>query len=142
MVQPTSPACGTASKCQGSGEPTTALQLSCLLSRCAESTVRTSKHNERSNCADFLSLVISFYSSTIFEAVLQDSDKALFASLGYGAVQVVFTIPTLFLIDTKGRRTLTLITFPIMAIFLLAAGLATLMPETASAGARLGPVVL
>jgi hypothetical protein len=41
--------------------------------------------------------------------VLGDPDKALFASLGYGAIQVVFTIPTLFLIDTKGRRTLTLI---------------------------------
>jgi len=54
-------------------------------------------------------LVISFYSSTIFESVLQDTDKALFASLGYGAIQVVFTIPTLFLIDTKGRRTLCLI---------------------------------
>jgi MFS family permease len=89
-----------------------------------------------------MSLVISFYSSTIFERVLQDSNKALFASLGYGAVQVVFTIPTLFLIDTKGRRTLTLITFPLMAIFLLAAGLSLLTPETASAGARLGPVVL
>lgn len=35
-------------------------------------------------------------------------DEALFASLGYGAIQVVATIPTLFLIDTKGRRTLTL----------------------------------
>jgi hypothetical protein len=89
-----------------------------------------------------MSLVISFYSSTIFERVLQDSNKDLFASLGYGAVQVVFTIPTLFLIDTKGRRTLTLITFPLMAIFLLAAGLSLLTPETASAGARLGPVVL
>lgn len=54
-------------------------------------------------------LVISFYSSTIFNDVLQDTDKALFASLGYGAIQVVFTIPTLFLIDTKGRRTLCLI---------------------------------
>jgi len=53
--------------------------------------------------------VISFYSSTIFERVLGDPDKALFASLGYGAIQVVFTIPTLFLIDTKGRRTLCLI---------------------------------
>jgi len=86
--------------------------------------------------------IISFYSSTIFERVLQDSDKALFASLGYGAVQVVFTIPTLFLIDTKGRRTLTLITFPLMAISLLAAAFSLLMPETASSGARLGPVVL
>jgi hypothetical protein len=52
--------------------------------------------------------VISFYSSTIFENAGYTSDQALFASLGYGAVQVVFTIPTLFLIDTKGRRTLTL----------------------------------
>lgn len=86
--------------------------------------------------------VISFYSSTIFDNVLNDSNKALYASLGYGAVQVVFTIPTLFLIDTKGRRTLTLITFPLMAIFLLAAAFSLLTPETASPGARLGPVVL
>lgn len=35
--------------------------------------------------------------------------EALYASLGFGAVQVVSTIPTLFLIDTKGRRTLTMI---------------------------------
>jgi hypothetical protein len=106
-------------------------------------------------------LVISFYSSTIFERVLGDANKALFASLGYGAIQVVFTIPTLFLIDTKGRRTLCLIvshrilvrvmtaeltiilqTFPLMAIFLLAAGLSLLVPDTASQGAQLGPVVL
>lgn len=32
--------------------------------------------------------------------------QALYASLGYGATQVVATVPTLFLIDTKGRRTL------------------------------------
>lgn len=53
--------------------------------------------------------VISFYSSTIFENVGYSATQALYASLGYGAIQVVFTIPTLFLIDTKGRRTLTLI---------------------------------
>ena len=35
--------------------------------------------------------------------------QALYASLGYGAIQVVATIPTLFLIDNKGRRTLTLV---------------------------------
>jgi hypothetical protein len=50
--------------------------------------------------------IISFYSSTIFTQAGYTSDQALYASLGYGAVQVVFTIPTLFLIDTKGRRTL------------------------------------
>lgn len=54
------------------------------------------------------SAVISFYSSTIFENVGYTASQALYASLGYGAVQVVSTIPTLFLIDTKGRRTLTL----------------------------------
>ncbi|KAK3110924.1 hypothetical protein LTR53_014293 [Teratosphaeriaceae sp. CCFEE 6253] len=85
--------------------------------------------------------IISFYSSTIFENVGYTPTQALYASLGYGAIQVVFTIPTLFLIDTKGRRTLTLITFPLMCIFLLAAGLSLLKTE-GSRGARIGPVVL
>jgi hypothetical protein len=52
--------------------------------------------------------VISFYSSTIFTNAGFTDTQALYASLGYGAIQVVATIPTLFLIDTKGRRTLTL----------------------------------
>lgn len=56
-----------------------------------------------------LSIVISFYSSTIFENVGYTASQALYASLGYGAIQVLATIPTLFLIDTKGRRTLTLL---------------------------------
>ncbi|KZZ88059.1 Sugar/inositol transporter [Moelleriella libera RCEF 2490] len=102
--------------------------------------------------------IISFYSSSIFESVGYSATEALYASLGYGAVQVVATIPTLFLIDTKGRRTLTMITFPLMCIFLLAAGL-SLLPNGAyhinpldenqnpagderSRGARIGPVVL
>jgi len=86
--------------------------------------------------------IISFYSSTIFTDVGYTADQALYASLGYGAIQVVFTIPTLFLIDTKGRRTLCMWTFPLMCIFLLAAGLSLLQPETASRGAQIGPVVL
>lgn len=67
--------------------------------------------------------------------------QALYASLGYGAVQVISTIPTLFLIDTKGRRTLTLITFPGMCIFLLAAGLSLLNHSGSTAG-QIAPVVL
>lgn len=86
----------------------------------------------------------------------------MYASLGYGAIQVLATIPTLFLIDTKGRRTLCLIvssslenkhghpktnlysmqTFPLMCIFLLAAGLSLLTPDTASRGEQIGPVAL
>jgi len=85
--------------------------------------------------------IISFYSSTIFVNVGYTADQALFASLGYGALQFVSTIPTVFLIDTKGRRTLCLITFPLMCIFLLAAGLSLLETE-GSKGARLGPLVL
>jgi hypothetical protein len=87
--------------------------------------------------------IISFYSSTIFTDVGYTPTEALYASLGYGAVQVVFTIPTLFLIDTKGRRNLCLITFPIMCITLLAAGLSLLNDDpNASRGSRIGPVVL
>jgi sugar porter (SP) family MFS transporter len=87
--------------------------------------------------------IISFYSSTIFTKVGYTPTQALYASLGYGAVQVVFTIPTLFLIDTKGRRNLCLITFPIMCVTLLAAGLSLLNDDpTKSQGSRIGPVVL
>ncbi|KAF7674591.1 plastidic glucose transporter 4 [Alternaria burnsii] len=65
--------------------------------------------------------IISFYSSTIFSDAGYTSDQALYASLGYGAVQV---------------------TFPVMCIFLLAAGLTLLQPESVSQAARVGPVVL
>jgi hypothetical protein len=44
------------------------------------------------------------------------ADQALYASLGYGAIQVLATIPTLFLIDTKGRRTLCLIVSGLQAM--------------------------
>ncbi|KAJ9213683.1 hypothetical protein DTO166G4_4765 [Paecilomyces variotii] len=85
--------------------------------------------------------IISFYSSTIFENVGYTATQALYASLGYGAIQVLSTIPTVFLIDTKGRRTLTLSTFPLMCIFLLAGGL-SLLNTTGSRGSQIGPVVL
>ncbi|KAL6246168.1 hypothetical protein RBB50_007321 [Rhinocladiella similis] len=85
--------------------------------------------------------IISFYSSTIFEDVGYTPTQALYASLGYGAIQMVATVPTLFLIDTKGRRTLTLATFPGMCIFLLAAGL-SLLKTDGSRGSQIGPVVL
>ncbi|KAJ7049012.1 sugar transporter [Mycena amicta] len=85
--------------------------------------------------------IISFYSSTIFANVGYTTDQALFASLGYGALQFVFTIPTVFLIDTKGRRTLCLITFPLMCLFLLAAGLSLLKTDGPPAS-RLGPLLI
>lgn len=85
--------------------------------------------------------IISFYSSSIFRDVGYTHDQALYASLGYGAIQVVFTIPTLFLIDPVGRRRLCLITFPLMCVFLLAGGL-SLLKKDGSQAERIGPVVL
>lgn len=85
--------------------------------------------------------IISFFSSSIFSKAGYDDTQALYASLGYGAVQVVSTIPTLFLIDTKGRRTLTLITFPLMCIFLLAAGL-SILNKASQPSLHVAPVVI
>jgi len=82
--------------------------------------------------------IIAFYSSTIFvEAGGYTPRQALGASLGFGAVNFVFAFPALFTIDTFGRRTLLLFTFPQMAWTLLAAGLCFLLPE---GKARLGTV--
>jgi hypothetical protein len=52
--------------------------------------------------------VISFYSSTVFTEGGYSVDQALYASLGFGAVNFVFAIPAVFTIDTFGRRSLLL----------------------------------
>ncbi|KAK6437479.1 hypothetical protein LTR95_006331 [Oleoguttula sp. CCFEE 5521] len=89
--------------------------------------------------------IISFYSSTIFRNVGYTATQALYASLGYGAIQVVFTIPTLLrsklILNFASSSTPRDDTFPLMCIFLLAAGL-SLLKTTGSQGAQIGPVVL
>lgn len=55
------------------------------------------------------------------------------ASLGFGAVNFVFAWPAIFTIDTYGRRTLLLFTFPQMAWTLLAAGFCFYIPEGSKA---------
>jgi len=77
--------------------------------------------------------IISFYSSTVFVDNGSTPDEALFASLGFGALNFVFAIPALWLIDTFGRRSLLLATFPVMALFVLAAGMATFYPTVGPA---------
>ncbi|SNX87241.1 related to HXT5 - Hexose transporter with moderate affinity for glucose [Melanopsichium pennsylvanicum] len=69
------------------------------------------------------------------------SRQALYASLGFGAINFVFAFPALFTIDTFGRRSLLLFTFPQMAWTLLAAGLCFLIPE-GPGKARLGLIAL
>ncbi|RSH88653.1 hypothetical protein EHS25_002880 [Saitozyma podzolica] len=71
--------------------------------------------------------IISFYSSTVFTEGGYSVDQALYASLGFGAVNFVFAIPAVFTVDTFGRRSLLLSTFPFMCHFLLATGLSFLM---------------
>ncbi|KAI5475537.1 hypothetical protein MNV49_001198 [Pseudohyphozyma bogoriensis] len=73
--------------------------------------------------------IIAFYSSTIFSDAGYSSRQALYSSLGFGAVNFLFAFPALWTIDTYGRRTLLLFTFPQMAWSLFAAGAAFYIPE-------------
>ncbi|KAF6816095.1 sugar transporter, partial [Colletotrichum sojae] len=73
--------------------------------------------------------IMSFYSSTIFEEAGASSKIALLASWGFGLAMFIFAIPALWTIDTWGRRTLLLATFPNMCWTLLAAGMAFNIPK-------------
>lgn len=72
--------------------------------------------------------IIAFYSSTIFADAGASQTGALLASWGFGLVNFVFAWPAIWTIDTFGRRSLLLFTFPNMAWSLLAAGLFNLLP--------------
>lgn len=84
--------------------------------------------------------IIAFYSSNVFKKAGASDFGALLASWGFGLVNFIFAFPALWTIDTFGRRSLLLFTFPQMAWTLLAAGLCTLIPGTK--GAHLGLVAL
>lgn len=56
--------------------------------------------------------IIAFYSSTVFLEATGNVNQSLYASLGFGAVNFVFAFPALLTIDTFGRRSLLLFTFP------------------------------
>lgn len=64
----------------------------------------------------------------------------MIASFGFGLVNFVFAWPAIWTIDTFGRRTLLLFTFPNMAWSLLTAGLCFLIPTSSTA--HLGCVAL
>lgn len=84
--------------------------------------------------------IIAFYSSTVFEDAGATQYEALTFSLIFGAVNFAFAFPALKTIDTFGRRSLLLFTFPQMTWTLLAAGLCTLIDKGNSA--RTGLVAL
>ncbi|KAF2840139.1 hypothetical protein M501DRAFT_1002428 [Patellaria atrata CBS 101060] len=77
--------------------------------------------------------IIAFYSSSIFREAGASEKEALIASFGFGLVNFVFAWPAFFTIDTFGRRSLLLFTFPNMAWTLLAAGFCFYIPKSSSA---------
>lgn len=82
--------------------------------------------------------IIAFYSTTVFKDAGAGDFGALLASWGFGLVNFVFAFPAIWTIDTFGRRSLLLFTFPQMAWTLVAAGLCTRIPG--KEGAHLGLV--
>ncbi|KAF2839708.1 hypothetical protein M501DRAFT_932561 [Patellaria atrata CBS 101060] len=74
--------------------------------------------------------IIAFYSSTVFVRAGASTSGALVSTVGFGLVNFVFAWPAIWTIDTFGRRSLLLFTFPNMAWTLLAAGLCFLIPES------------
>lgn len=73
---------------------------------------------------------MAFYSSSIFERAGASPKEALIASMGFGLINFTFAWPAVFTIDTFGRRSLLLFTFPQMAWTLLAAGFCFYIPQS------------
>lgn len=63
--------------------------------------------------------VIAYYSSSIFMQANLSAVKAMTASWGFGMINFLFAIPAFYTIDSFGRRNLLLVTFPLMAAFLM-----------------------
>lgn len=72
--------------------------------------------------------IIAFYSTTVFKDAGANNFEALLASWGFGLINFLFAFPAIWTIDTFGRRSLLLFTFPQMSWTLAAAGLCTLIP--------------
>ncbi|KAJ2902393.1 sugar transporter [Zalerion maritima] len=85
--------------------------------------------------------IIAFYSSTIFKQSGISDYTALWASFGFGLINFTFAWPAVWTIDTFGRRTLLLFTFPNMFWTLLVAGLCYLIePDVENSTARIAAV--
>lgn len=73
--------------------------------------------------------IMAFYSSTIFANAGYSTKNTLLASLGFGLVNTSFALPAIWTIDTFGRRSLLLFTFPWMAFWLFLVGGCFYIPE-------------
>ncbi|KAF2814572.1 putative MFS myo-inositol transporter [Mytilinidion resinicola] len=61
--------------------------------------------------------VMAYYSSSVLLSAGFSSQNALLASMGFGIINFIFAIPAVWTIDSFGRRSLLLATFPFMALF-------------------------
>lgn len=52
--------------------------------------------------------------------------------MGFGIINFLFALPAVWTIDTFGRRNLLLITFPMIALFMLLTGMAFYIPDVDS----------
>lgn len=105
----------------------------CLRSNCVEVSCLYDDTRVLPDSLDELVNIIAFYSSTVFAEAGASVTEALFASFGFGLVNFLFAFPAVWTIDTFGRRTLLLFTFPQMTWTLLAAGLCNLIPKEQTA---------
>ncbi|ODV92609.1 hypothetical protein CANCADRAFT_1200 [Tortispora caseinolytica NRRL Y-17796] len=72
--------------------------------------------------------VIAYYSSNIFLKYDFSEKQALLASWGFGMLNFVFALPAVYTIDTFGRRSLLLLTFPFLSLSLLFTGFSFWIP--------------
>lgn len=72
------------------------------------------------------------YSCNIIVEAGASTKKALLLSMGFGIINFLFALPAVWTIDTFGRRNLLLITFPMMALFMLLTGMAFYIPDVDS----------
>ncbi|KIW69014.1 hypothetical protein PV04_04918 [Phialophora macrospora] len=72
--------------------------------------------------------IIAFYSSTIFSDAGFSDLGALLASCVFGLVNFLGAFPAVWTMDTLGRRSLLLLTLPLMAVTMLATGLSFNIP--------------
>lgn len=77
--------------------------------------------------------IVAFYSSTIFSDAGFSTYGALIASCIFGFVNFIGAFPAVWAMDSLGRRSLLLLTLPLMAVTMLAAGLSFNIPKDSPA---------
>ena len=85
--------------------------------------------------------IIVYYSSYVSSlATEQDNpshNQILLFAMGFGIINFVFALPAFYTIDTLGRRSLLLMTFPFLALFQLITAIGMALPGTGSTGGRI-----